>query len=594
MEVGEHWKRRLSALVGVLTVLGAVTAPASTAMGAHSDAHRNAAPRGTIIYSDWQFPDTLNPYEAGLAVDTQTNNLVMPVGRALYYDQKGQLVAGFLQKVPTLKNGGISKDGKTITLYVKPGLKWSNGDPITADDAKFAWQVAMQPAISICTGTCDNIKSITTKGKYEIIWHMKQVYSPAIPNAWVGGFLDHKWSKLGGTPEAAAAIMSAKTFTYEDSSYVTAGPYRVSNFVTNSRIELTPNNNYNGPGGKPKVAKYIFLYYPDKTTMIAGAARHETDLTQDYTLADLPALLGHRGDFTTRYVSALSPEHLELNMLDPEVNGQPNPLVNLKVRQAINLAIDRRGIIQSAFGVTKAKQQDAAISYDAPFVLTKSIRQPYADPAITGAWDPFKKKWLTYSKTTVADAKKLLAGTPCAHGCTVSLVTTAGNPQRAAEASVIQKNLGTIGITVDFKTVPAAQLFGTWKENGVNAHGTFLMTLFAYIGVQPDPDTWKQNVVSKFIDRLDPDHGYLDRNYSGLKDKIVDTSFDKASHTFNPALRRKYYYQAQVELSKQVPWIDVSVRPTFCTYDSNVKGVVVDGYAAACQWNGYDWKAGTQ
>jgi ABC-type transport system substrate-binding protein len=192
----------------------------------------------------------------------------------------------------------------------------------------------------------------------------------------------------------------------------------------------------------------------------------------------------------------------------------------------------------------------------------------------------------------VADAKKLLAGTPCAKGCTITAVTTTGNTQRLAELAVVASNLKTIGITLNVTTQPATQLFGTWKENGTLQHGTFEMALFAYVGVTPDPDGWKANMESKFINQLDPNHSAADKNQAGLRDKIVDQAFEAAAHSFNSKVRRSWYYKAQVEISKQVPWITLSVRPIFVTYDHKVLGVKVNGYSIVDQWNAYSWKAG--
>ena len=579
----------------VLGLLGWFVPAASAHQAGSSTAHRgHAKPSGTILFSDWQFPDTLNPFEVGLATDYEELYLTMPAGYGpSRYDPTGHQMAGFLAQVPTLKNGGVSKNGLTITFHLQHGLRWSNGQPLVAQDAKFAWQIAMDPAIANCVNTCDNIRSISVPDKYTFVWHMKRTYSAALPYAWTG-FIPHAWSKLGGDPHKAALVESDKKFTYEDSSYVTAGPYQVTSWVNNSQIVLQPMKYYNvkAMGGTPRVAKFVFVFYSDKTTMIAAAARHETDLTQNYTLADLTLLNSYSKAFTVKYVGALSPEHLEMNMLNKTVNGAANPLVNAKVRQAINLAIDRYGVIGSAFGVKSRSTAATAISYDAPWVHTSKIVQPYTDPAITGAWDPLRHKYVQYGRQPVADAKTLLAGTPCASGCTISAVTTSGNTQRLAELAVVASNLKAIGITVNVTTQPATQLFATWKENGTLQHGTFELALFAYVGVTPDPDGWKNNMESKFINQLDPNHSAQDKNQAGLRDKLVDQAFEAAAHSFNPSVRRSWYYKAQVEISKQVPWITLSVRPIFVTYDRKVLGVKVNGYSIVDQWNAYSWKAG--
>lgn len=584
--MSKPWSKPLKAAVSVLMAAGLFVPSAM----AHGVAKHAPAPRGTIIFSDNQFPDTLNPFQAGLAVDSENLALTMPTGDFLSYDPHGRLLSQMLTTVPSIKNHGITNGGKTITLHFHKGLKWSNGQPIVAKDLWFYWKVAMNPQTGpYCTGWCDHIGSISLPNKYTAVLHMKNVYAPAVPNA-IPGLLPYGWGKLTTNVATAAKTEMATSFNYENSSYVTAGPYKISQFVNNARIELTPNKYYHYPGGPPKVGKYIFLFYSDVDTEIAGAAKHETDETTDYTLAQLPTLLAHKNAFKTQYVSTLSPEHLELNMLDKTVNGQPNPLVNQKVRQAISLAIDRFGIQRSVFGVRSKKVARNLFTYDAPLVETPSIKQPFADPAIKGAWDPIRKRFVPYSALSVRDAKTLLKGTPCAHGCNVQISSTT-LPQRAAEAGVITKNLSRIGINASFTAIPASQFFTTYQKGGTLATGKFEMAIFAYVGVTPDPDGWKFNMQSKYINRLDPHHSPVDSNNAGLRDKIVDKAFNKAAATLKPAQRRHWYYVAQVEIAKQVPWIDLSIRPEFCTYDSKVAGYRTNGYSAApCDWNSYQEK----
>lgn len=592
----QFWNRPLRTAAGALIALGIIVPGALTASAHQAVKSHAARPTGTIVFSDNQFPDTLNPFEEGLAVDIEQSDMTLPSGAGPYYGPTGHLLPGFLTKVPSLKNGGISKNGKTITVFLRKGLKWSNGQPITSKDIKFAWALGMNTNLGTCSGTCDHIKSIALPNKYEAIFHMKDVYAPAIPNAFPG-FMPSGWSKLSYTSltptgvEAAAKTLSDVNFTYEDSSYVTAGPYKVSQFVTNNRITFVPNMKYNAIGGPPHLARAIFLFYSSVDTEIAGAVKHETDITTDYTLSQLPQLLAHKKQFTTQEVSTLSPEHLEYNTYNKTVNGQPNPLTNLKVRQAVNLAIDRFGIQKSVFGVGNKKSAANLFTYDGPWVVTPTIKQLYADPAITGAWDPIAKKFVPYGSQSVKDAKKLLAGTPCASGCTIQISSTT-LPQRAAEAAVVTSNLAKIGITGTFTAIPASQFFTTYDKGGTLNTGKFELGLFAYVGVVPDPDGWKYTDEGKYNPQTDPTHNpTVDKNYSGLNDKIVNQDFEKAAATLNSSQRKKYYYQAQIELAKQAVWTDLSIRPGFCTVDSKVSGESANGFSNDfCGWQPNAWK----
>ena len=99
------------------------------------------AERGTdgdlkIIF--WQAVSTMNPYLSGGTKEVYGASMVIePLAR---YDETGALVAMLAVDIPTVENGGISEDLKSITWKLKPDLKWSDGTPVTAEDAIFTWK----------------------------------------------------------------------------------------------------------------------------------------------------------------------------------------------------------------------------------------------------------------------------------------------------------------------------------------------------------------------------------------------------------------------------------------------------------------------
>jgi ABC-type transport system substrate-binding protein len=96
----------------------------------------------------------------------RSRHLLMAVSRILYYDNHNHLHAGwFINQIPSVKNHLITNRGKTIRFIIKPGMRWSNGQEITAPDYIFGWKVEMNPATSACLGTCDAIATMTAIGK---------------------------------------------------------------------------------------------------------------------------------------------------------------------------------------------------------------------------------------------------------------------------------------------------------------------------------------------------------------------------------------------------------------------------------------------
>src|SRR5207342_2953135 len=92
----------------------------------------------------WQGATLLNPH---FAVGTKDQD-----GSRIFYeplagwDNDGNLIPVLAAEVPDLENGGLAKDGKSVTWKLKRGVKWHDGKPFTADDVLFNWQYASYPA----------------------------------------------------------------------------------------------------------------------------------------------------------------------------------------------------------------------------------------------------------------------------------------------------------------------------------------------------------------------------------------------------------------------------------------------------------------
>src|SRR5882757_173769 len=97
----------------------------------------------------WQGPTLLNPH---FAVGTKDQD-----GSRLFYeplanwDADGDLAPVLAAEAPSLANGGVAKDGLSVTWKLKQGVKWHDGKPFTADDCLFTWQFASDPATSATT-----------------------------------------------------------------------------------------------------------------------------------------------------------------------------------------------------------------------------------------------------------------------------------------------------------------------------------------------------------------------------------------------------------------------------------------------------------
>jgi peptide/nickel transport system substrate-binding protein len=110
-----------------------------------------AQDRNTLVVGFAQEPDNMNGFYSSMAFAQWANDLV----QASLYDFSDDLqpVLVLAAEVPTRENGGISEDFKEYTVKLKPGLKWSDGKPLTAEDLVFTYQMIKDPANNMLQGS---------------------------------------------------------------------------------------------------------------------------------------------------------------------------------------------------------------------------------------------------------------------------------------------------------------------------------------------------------------------------------------------------------------------------------------------------------
>jgi peptide/nickel transport system substrate-binding protein len=585
--------RLLSSLLAILSIalLGVVTSADAIARSAALTCPKHNAAAGTIKYSDWEFPDTLNPAQTSLLVTTEITNATFD--GLFQYDNRGKLITQLAAEIPTVANGGITNGGKTITVRLKQGQRWSDGSEFTSKDVLFSWKISSDknsgPA---CLGTCDVISRIDTPNKYTVVFHLKQPYAAAISNA-INGFLlwpskfPGAWN--GNVHAATNSLFQDTKFNFEGPDYPTNGAYQVApgGYSQNDRIVLRPMKYYADMNCGGYTKSLIFVFYASKPGMIAAAVAGQTDVTFDYTPADLPELSGRTGAYKVHSDRSYSFEHLEMNV-DPKYQGKDNPLHNATVRVALALGLDKLGLIQSALSVS-AKEAKLIESWS-PWVNTPPLIQPFADTKLQGQWDPLAKKFLvdTGHGQALADAKKLLAGTPYKGGFGLDLYSTSGNPTRQAQEAVVAKSWAQLNVTVNPNYVPASKLFASFNQSGIAYTGNFQVAMFALTG-SPEPDGLKLDLQSKYIDRDQSVHSNINSNYGGIRDSVIDKQFDVGAHSYDPKVRKNAYYAVQVQLNKQAYWIGLFYRPTIATENGHVLNFSTNPTSSP-EWNVYNWR----
>lgn len=599
MTLGSKWMGAAIMLLIVSTALASfVPATLAASPGKHASRHeRQSSPRckqrnkatGTIKYSDDQFPDTLNPEQATLAVDFETLDGMFD--SLFIYNNKAKFVPQMATNIPTIKNHEILDGGRTYIIHLKPGLRWSNNAIITSKDIVFGWHIGMAKASGpYCLHACDVITHIDTPNRYTAVFHLSRPSAPFLANdlppIWPTRWL-HAWNN-NDAHAAAIKLYNDTSFNFENSTYPTDGPYQVTSYLSNDHITLAPMKYYDDENCGGYVKNLRFVFYSTPQAMSIAAASHATDVTQGYTADSVRQLATNApGKYKLHVDPGFFVEHLEFNQ-DATYKKKANPLHSPAVRVALALALDKAHLIRSALFL----QPSQVKSFDAWTFLfnTPNLAQIYADRKLQGQWDPIQHKFLasTGYGTALADAKMLLSHTRWRRGFTLDWFTTA-IPARVASEKIAAADWARLGVKVNFHTTPSSNLFGTAQQAGILGTGGFQVSEFAYALNTPDPDGWKYNFQSKYIDRRATGHTVFNSNNAGVVDSYLNREFNIGNSAMNSSVRARAYNGIQVEVNKLADWIPLYYRPNIVTNDSHVKNFSNNPTLAGPEWNIYNW-----
>ncbi|MDD9727447.1 peptide ABC transporter substrate-binding protein [Roseovarius sp. SK2] len=309
---------------------------------------------GQVNLIFWQAPSILNPYLSGGIKDIESASLVLePLAR---YDETGDMVPWLVDEIPTVENGGVSDDFKSITWRLSDDLTWSDGTPVTAADVKFSW--------SYCTaegGGCAHvdkfagITDIETPDNRTVVVRFDEP-KPFPYDAFVGA------SSPILQADQFADCLGERAPTCTDANFypIGTGPFLVDEFRTGDTVKMSANPNYRDPA-KPAFAS-LLIKGGGTAENAARAVLETADYDYAWNLQLPPEVLdGMQAAGNGEVVSAFGTlvERIVINMTDPDADlgeerstlAHPHPFLDdIAVRQALSMAIDRSILVQIGYG----------------------------------------------------------------------------------------------------------------------------------------------------------------------------------------------------------------------------------------------------
>ncbi len=461
-------------------------------------------------------PRSLNPALENGASAMEWGELVFQY--LLKYDDTGRLIGDAAVAVPTLANGGISKDGLTVTYHLKPNLRFSDGVPLTASDCAFSVDAILNPENNVQSRYgYDRIARAEAPTPTTCVLHLKSPFSPLLTLVMAPqGFPILPKHLLASLPDFNGIPF--------DERPIGSGPYRVLAWRRGDNVELEANPLYYR--GAPKIAHLTISFAADSNTAMNRLRTGEIDgFFDDQSRTDYGYLKAIPGVVTTATpVDAVGA--IIFNSADPVTS-------DARVRRALALAIDVKSMIAKTY--RGAVRSDAAgrglfiWAYD-----PKAYPDPTYDPAAArrlldaAGWRPGT------DGTRVKDGKPL----------DILFILQAATPGDAAIGSEVQQYLHAVGARTTLKAFEITQFVAPVSEGGPVYGGKFQMALYPFTNGD-DPDTTDQ-----FACKNVPPNGY---NKSRICDPRIDALLDRARTTYDVQKRQAAYSALERILADQMP-----------------------------------------
>jgi oligopeptide transport system substrate-binding protein len=510
-----HFSRRSRAVLRMAVATAAATVLATTVASPAPAAPRSAAAKqvspkrgGTLRIAYKTDVSTLDP---AVCYDQQCFEAVPLVFQGLYdYDRSGKIIPSIAAGMPK-----ISADGRTYTIRLRNGVRFSNGRAVTADDFVYGVQRLLSPktatpVISFWT----NLKGADAyfKGKSKKLPGVKKIDAHTVRLTLVQPqkvFINILAMTGSFFVPREVADKEGKAFGHKP---VGTGPFMVKEWVPGQRIVFT-RNPYYWKKGKPYLDSVVYQFGLEPNVALLKLQKGEIDLLGDgVPPADYPRLVG---DPTW---GKLINKGKVFGLIYLSMNTLHAPLSDIRVRQAIAYAVDREKILKLTAG-----RGILADHFYVPGIPGQDSKPPLY-------------------RVDIEKAKALMKAAGVSN---VTLPLTVRNVEPFTTiAQSIQQDLAQIGVTVDIKAMPIADTYGAIGKESYDGLG--LNDWYADF-----PDPW--DLVNNFFTSATAVDGGI--NFAFLRNPELDGLNSKGAVEVTTAKRNTMYASVERILLDQLPWL---------------------------------------
>ena len=404
----------------------------------------------------------------------------------------------------------VSNGGKTITFHIRKGVKWHDGVEFTAEDCLFSYKKFVDPNVATpYSSSYMDVSMAEVVGKYIFRVTYKEPFSPALES----------WS-MGMLPKHLLEGKDINTDSFNRNPIGT-GPYKFKEWIAGQKIVLDANDGYFE--GRPNIDQFIYRIIPDSSTMFQELLSGGVDMM------GLNPLQYLRKSETRRIRENYRKFRYPANAYTYMGYNLTNLLFqDVKVRQALSYAIDRRSIIDG---------------------LLLGLGEPCTGPFsyVSWAYNPHAKSY-DYNpqlasrmldeagwKDRTKDGILAKDGRPFRF----TILTNQGNTERIRTAEIIQQNLKAVGIDVSIRVME-------WQAFLEQIDKRSFEAIILGWSMSRDPDLydiWHSSKTKKG-----------EYNFIGYKNAEVDRLLVEGRRTFDVEKRKSIYYRIHEILAEEQPY----------------------------------------
>lgn len=488
-----------------------------------------------------QYPNTLHPLIDPLLAKTYVLGLAR---RPLTADDKlWEPTCMLCVTLPSFENGLAERyaaangaEGVALTFQIQPAAVWGDGTPITAADAVFTWTVGRDPNVGVANAELfrriEAVEVIDDKTFRLKINLLDFDYNRVHDFELLPAHLEKP------VYEADPADYAAKSLyrTAPETAGLWFGPYRVTETTAGARVVLDRNERWWGQ--PPAFQRVVVRTIENTSALAANLLAGDIDMIAGELGLKIDQAVAFEEENQGRYNFLFKPslfyEHIDVNLDDPK-------LQDVRVRQALLLAVDREAMTAELFG----GYQPVAHSFVNPldWVYTEQIPQYGYD---------------------VEQAEQLLEAAGWAKGgdglrrnaagekLSLTLTTTAGDATRERVQQVLQSYWRAVGVEARIANQPARALFG----DALPKRDFGSMAMYALIAA---PSNVPRTMLHSEEIPAEA-NGFSGQNYAGFRNADVDRLIDRLEVSFDVVERQDLWAELQTIYAQELPALPLYFR----------------------------------